>query len=267
MTALGWSQEDIPEIKPIDPKEESDTTKISLGNDNEIIFIKNTKNNKSDTIIDREEKEVDMHDFTFWAGFELGFTGLMMSDQVKADNPWLDINESKSVVVNFNLIEQKIPLIKHYLGITTGLGVSSQDFVFNDTINLEKNDEGFMTGVSSLPITYDKTKLKVATVKIPVFLEINTGRNPDKNFHISAGVIGGWNYSSLVKQKSTEDGRKVKNKTRGDYNINPLSLEAAARIGYNNLTLFATSNLTSLFENDKGPEVYPFTVGISLIGW
>ncbi|MFK7758061.1 MAG: outer membrane beta-barrel protein [Flavobacteriales bacterium] len=266
MTTLCWSQNDIPEITEPENIEGADTTRISLGNENEIIFINKGKENKNDTIIDRDEEEYDMDDFTFWSGIELGFTGLAVDNDVMDTNPWLDIDEARSSVVNLNIIERKLPIFKHHFGISTGLGFTWQDFAFNDTINLVNLPGDSIVGVG-LPDNigkYEKNKLKTGYIKLPVFVEINTGKNPDKNFHISAGLIGGWNFRSILKQRYKEDGDVIKSKIRGDYNLSPLSLEAAARIGYGSFTVFATSSLTSLFEEGKGPEAYPFTVGLSI---
>ena len=63
------------------------------------------------------------------------------------------------------------------------------------------------------------------------------------------------------------DNDTVKSKVKGDYNVSPFSLEASARVGYGDLTLFASASITSLFEEDKGPEVYPFTVGLTVLAF
>ncbi len=266
MITLGWSQESIPEISSPEKIEDADTTRISLGNENEIIFINKNKDNKNDTIADRDEDEFDMDDFTFWSGIELGFTGLNTPSEVLDANPWLDIDEARSAVVNLNVFETKLPIFKHHFGISTGLGFTWQDFAFNDTLQLINLNGDSIIGTSAVAEfgKFEKNKLKTGYIKLPVFVEINTGRNPDKNFHITAGLIGGWNFRSLLKQRYKVDGDVNKSKVRGDYNLTPLTLEAAARIGYGSFTVFATSSLTSLFEEGKGPEAYPFTVGLSI---
>ena len=259
---LSWCQEGMDDKQT----EKSDTTKVSLGSDNEIIFINRNKGTEKDTIIDKKEAELDMHDFTYWSGLDIGFTGLMMSSETEQAYPWLDFNESKSIVLNLNVYETKIPLIKHYLGINTGLGFTFQDFIFNDSLSIV-NIGGDSIAVTSQAIEYNKNKLKMGYVKIPLLIEINTSKNKNKNFHIAAGLIGGWNYRSVLKQKYKENGEKVKEKTKGDYNLSPLSLEATARFGYGDFTLFASTSLISLFEEEKGPELYPFTVGLTVLAF
>lgn len=255
ISVLGWSQEE----------EKSDTTRVSLGGGTEFMVIQ--KNDEVDVNVDdnSDNNHKCDHDFTYWTGLDMGFTTLMMTDEVKDDYEWLDINESKSIAVNLNIIETKIPIIKHHLGINTGLGFTWQDFVFSDTLSLVNIEGDSISGVSSLPLKYEKNKLKTGYVKVPLLLEINTSKKKEKNFHIAAGVIGGWNYRSVLKQQYKVDGDKIKSKIKGDYNVNPWSLEATTRVGYGNLTLFASASLTSLFEDGKGPEAYPFTVGITVL--
>jgi hypothetical protein len=38
------------------------------------------------------------------------------------------------------------------------------------------------------------------------------------------------------------------------------------RIGYGNLDLYASYALTSMFQKNEGPQLYPFSVGITIIG-
>ena len=46
--------------------------------------------------------------------------------------------------------------------------------------------------------------------------------------------------------------------------MNPFKLDAIAKIGWGVLNLYATYSLTPMFQKNKGPELYPFAIGISL---
>jgi hypothetical protein len=115
--------------------------------------------------------------------------------------------------------------------------------------------------------TFDKNKLRTTYIKVPVMLEFNTSEDPKRSFHIAAGVIGGVRIGSITKQEYKVDDAKHKNRVKDDFNFSPITLDAAFRIGYGNLTLFANYGLTPLFEKDKGPEVYPVTVGLAILPW
>jgi len=55
----------------------------------------------------------------------------------------------------------------------------------------------------------------------------------------------------------------TKDKDRSSFNINAFEYAATARVGYKDVGLFATYSLTPLFESGKGPELTPFSIGIS----
>ena len=241
-----------------------DSTKVILGGGNEVIIVKKGEAVEISDSLDIEEID---DDFTYWSGLEIGFTGISMTNTVKDQYKWFEINNSKSIAVHLNVIEKKIPLIKHYLGINTGLGFTWQDYVFSDTLSIMNLQGDSLVGLSSGDIKYSKNKLKTGYINIPLILEINTSKTKSKNFHIAAGFIGGWNYRSLLKQQFEESGDIIKNKTKGDYNINPWSLALTSRFGYGNFNVFANANVTSLFEKGQGPKAYPFTVGVTLIAF
>ena len=77
----------------------------------------------------------------------------------------------------------------------------------------------------------------------------------------------GYRLGSKTKQKYEENDKTQKVKDRNDYNLNDFRLNAVVRLGYGDFTVFASYSLTELFEDNKGPELYPFTVGISLVSF
>ena len=44
-------------------------------------------------------------------------------------------------------------------------------------------------------------------------------------------------------------------------------MDATARIGWGWVNVFATYSLTTLFKTDRGPELYPFSVGLTISDW
>jgi hypothetical protein len=98
-------------------------------------------------------------------------------------------------------------------------------------------------------------------------LEFNTNNYTDKCWHLSAGVLLGYKLWSKTKQVYEVDGDKKKEVNRGDYSLNPFKCDAMVRVGYGNFRLFATYALLELFESGEGPQLYPFTVGLTLINF
>ena len=105
------------------------------------------------------------------------------------------------------------------------------------------------------------------------------------SFHITLGAIAGVRIGSYTKQvyNNKEEtyflvdnsGNKVATfemdhytvLDRGAYHLNPFKIDAAFRIGWSHLNLFGTYSVTRMFQKNQGPELYPFTVGITLLGW
>jgi hypothetical protein len=102
---------------------------------------------------------------------------------------------------------------------------------------------------------------------VPLLVEFNTNKNPKKAFHIALGAIGGYKLGSRTRQIMELKGNDIKFIKKDDYNINPFRVSAHASIGYHNFTLYANYALNPLFESGKGPELYPFTIGVKLVSF
>lgn len=247
---------------------DSDTTNIRLGN--KIITIVEEKDS---TKIDAKlTKDVDKYSLTYWGGIDLGVNMLFTKDgstTMPEEYDWLEMDYSRSLSWRLNLFEKKARIISDYVGIVTGVGLTWNSYGLKNNVSMETRDSSATYGIliPDTLMTYTKNKLRTSYVNIPLLLEFNTSRNEDNNFHITAGIIGGWNMNTIVKQKWEKGNEDGQLRRRNDFNVNPFTLDATARIGYKNFTLFATYGLTPLFKKNKGPEVYPMTVGLQIIPW
>ena len=113
-------------------------------------------------------------------------------------------------------------------------------------------------------MTYKKNSLNVSYIKVPLMLEINTSKNPDNNFHIAGGIEFAYRIHSVTKQKFDVDDHHYKVKQRDDFNIEPFRYSAVVRVGYNNVSVFANYGLNRMFQKDKGPQEYPFSLGVTI---
>lgn len=258
-------------------QEDQDTTRISLGN-LKLIIVDDSDSTKVATEDPEDDGEPSKSELTFWAGIDLGVNVLMDKNQntsFSGDDEWLNTDPSRSLSCSFNIFEEKIRLVKDYVGITTGLGITYNSYGLNDDVRLISNSDstfGFLAdreAPDSLGgfTSFSKNKLRTTYLRVPLLLEFNTSRDPDRTFHVAGGVIGGLRIGSINKVKYEEDGKKVKQRTKDDFNFSPFTLDATVRVGYKNYTLFANYGLTPLFEDGKGPEVYPVTVGLTVVPW
>ena len=58
---------------------------------------------------------------------------------------------------------------------------------------------------------------------------------------------------------------KTKNKDNKSFHTNPFYYGVRGYLGWGGIHLFADYALSTLFEKDEGPELYPFSIGLSLV--
>jgi len=233
------------------------------------------------------------HRYNHWAGLDVGINGFLNSSgstdlsnnlEVFNNNPkevtkFMETRLQKSWSVNLNFYEQYIPISKHHVGLVTGLGFEwnnyelrhnvrltskGGEYVFDDVNDFNKN---YTWGEIDTLRDYSKNRFKTFFINAPLLFELNTGNNKKKSFHISTGAILGFNLQTKMKYKYKVEGDSKKEKDKQDFNTNPFRVSLTARVGYGRFNVFASYSLTPLFENNKGPELYPFSVGVTLLGF
>jgi hypothetical protein len=203
-----------------------------------------------------------------WAGFGLSVNGLLNQDHMidyPEGAPYLDINYNKSTGVNVNFFEQSVNLYNNHLGLVTGLGVTWNNYRFADNVILT-DTSGHLDGYfdETPGFNYQKSKLMLASLRIPLLLEYQTNSYMKTNsFHVSAGAVGSVRMWSHTKNEINDS----KSKNKGDFYVNPFIVQGMATIGWGIINLYGTYSFSEMFRNEKGPTAYPFEVGITLIGF
>jgi|AntRauTorcE11898_2_1112593.scaffolds.fasta_scaffold00623_4 hypothetical protein len=239
---------------------DSDTTTITMGRST----IRIDDDGNVDIGRSKKEPSFDGH----WAGFNLGVNGLMDSDQelnMPAGYEKLDLTYEKSINVQVNFYEQNINLIRNHVGLVTGLGLMWDNYRFDDNVILSNSADtlGFETPAPDR--IYKKSKLVATYLTLPVLLEFQTDSDNDINsFHLSAGVVGGLRIGTHTK---TVYNGNNKNKEREAFYLNSFRGDALVTIGWGKLNLYASYSLVPLFKDGKGPELYPFNVGLQLLNF
>jgi hypothetical protein len=246
-----------------------DTTNINIG-DKQIRVIDNSPDNDStDVAMAPDEDDSDSKgELTHWDGVDLGVNILLNKDNkttLAEKDQWLELDYAHSLSWRFNIIEEKIRIYKDYAGIIIGAGLTYNSYSLKRNVNITSDSLGSTIAVGDTLRDFSKNKLRASYINVPLMLEFNTSDDNNKSFHIAAGVIGGWKMGSIVKQKWEDGDDKNSYRRKSDYNLNPFTFDLTARVGYKNFTVFATYGLTPLFKKDKGPEVYPMTVGLQII--
>jgi len=237
--------------------------------------------------------------FTYWSGLDLGVNTLLGTDgdsDLDASADFMQIDNAKSRFFAINFMEQKIEFGSHHVGLLTGLGVEWCNYRLANNSTLAYNADS-VYGVPAETPEFRKNKLRQTGLRMPLMLEFNTKRakmptaeavlaagkdttvvlkkgqdgpfdfSNRGNFHIAVGVVGSWYFESMYKVKYEQDGETRKDRSSGDYHLLPYRLAASVRIGYGSLNLFAEYALTPLFQDGKGPELMPFNLGLTIVGF
>ncbi|MCT4601556.1 MAG: PorT family protein [Marinifilum sp.] len=257
-------------------QEDRDTTKIRIGGKQINIIdgwhgtrIRIEKVHPWDPDQDKFFLEKEPEFRGHWAGFEMGVNGFTDENYTSYDYDFMELDMAKSIAVNLNFLQYDISLQKerNTIGLITGLGLEWNNYRFDNDITLQKVNgviQPLDLSVEQPDWKIKKTKLTTLYLTVPLLLEFQIPvKYKKRRVHMSAGVVGGLRLGSHTKIK--HDGDKVKD--HDDFKLKTLRYAAHARIGYRSLNFFATYGLTELFESGKGPDLTPFTVGITLISF
>jgi hypothetical protein len=247
----------------ITPSADKDTTIVRIGKKD----VKVIDHDGGTEILwgkDKHKKDRSNKFNGHWEGIEFGFNGFDKADYSMypaADKDFMSLNQGKSMEFDFNFYELNISLAKSYVGLVSGMGLSFNSYRFDNPYTLAKGQ--FMTEAVSLnPENLAKTKLAVSYLQVPLLLEFQIPVNQNEGrLFINAGLVGGVKIGSHTKVKYGDD----KEKDRSGFNMNSFKYAATARVGYKDISLFATYSLNPLFQTGKGPELTPFTIGISFL--
>jgi len=112
-------------------------------------------------------------------------------------------------------------------------------------------------------ISIKKSKLSITYVDIPFGFQYKA----TNKVHATLGFKVGWALNDHTKYKGTDlegSGRTVKTKSASLPNIQSMHYGPFATVGYKWIGLTACYQISSVFQKDLGPQIYPISVGITL---
>ena len=188
-----------------------DSIKVKIGNMKIVILDDRNGNMKGEkrmiiderVIIqeDEEDETFDMGSDNFatktnnpvWSGFGLTSNGFMNAQNQIASGSelgFLELDPARSIGVQLNVVEKRFPIIKGFLGLTTGLGIQWNRYAFKGNYDISATNDTIF-GVENTAVNYSKNVLSSAYLQAPLLLQINTNKNPSESWTIAAGIVGG----------------------------------------------------------------------------
>ncbi|MDZ7633022.1 MAG: outer membrane beta-barrel protein [Bacteroidales bacterium] len=221
-----------------------------------------SRNTKNPTISDHPGRAFKGH----LGGVEFAFNGYSSETWGRNEEPlegWLDLNTTKSS--SFNIVAPPVSLgFSRRVGLVTALGISFNNYFFDGNNSITVDENGNVE--PSYPadgITYEKSKLATVYGILPVMLEVQIPVSHSRTINLGAGMIGAIKFGSHTKTVYRDD-EKQKDKNHDDFNLNLLRYGLTARAGYEMVQVYGTCYLSPMFENNRGPVLYPYEVGIAL---
>ncbi len=271
--------------------ETPENTRVTLG-ENEVFIVEDNGDtvrvklgSRGISIVEGENgteiKVLDMDDFPsktprkkkkrfspHYAGFEVGLSQYLTPDWSLVMPPgqeFMDLNTGKSWNWNLNVVDLGLGLGTSYVGLGTGLGFEFTYFNFEGQNGIMKDP---ITGVIVEYVpdyagNITKSRLHTSYITVPLLLEFQIPTSRRGRIYLSGGILGSAKLWSNTKIKYKVAGEKSKEKTRGDFNLSPFRYGFTVRAGYKNFGLYANYMMTSLFKPNRGPELYPFSMGLA----
>jgi len=153
----------------------------------------------------------------------------------------------------------KTRLLKESNAIRLKYGVSFQwnKLKPKDNMYFEQNDNE--TVLTEFPLDLRKSKFRVTNLVFPVHFEFGPSRKIERKkyfrystyrkFKIGIGGYGGFRIGTLQKLKYKEDGDRVKDKIKRNYNTSDFVYGLSTYVGIGNTSLYMKYDLNPLFKN------------------
>jgi hypothetical protein len=245
--------------------DQPDSTRIRVG-DKEISIVE--RNDKSEITLQDVDEDHKIRNPRFrghWAGVEWGLNNFLDdagSISREGENAFMDLNTSRSWTFNMNFAQYSLGFGTSHAGLVTGLGLEYNNYFFDGNNSIA--EVGDFVVVDSLEGNIAKSKLTSLFLRVPLVLEVQFPKTiRSRRVFISAGLVTGIKLASHTKVVTKGDNGKIRDKNNDDFNISPFRYGLTARIGYGNICVFGDYYFTPEFVAGKGPELYPFTIGLA----
>jgi len=160
-----------------------------------------------------------------------------------------------------------------HLSVAIGPGIASDNIFFDKTyVGLKENTPSLRFQNLADTNHFKKYKLNTTFLEAPVELRYRSNpANDNKSFKLALGVKVGYLLNAHTKGKTWQDKNGatiydyIDKETNNKY-INTTRISGSARVGYGHFSIFANYAITALFKEGVGPQVHPFTIGLTLSG-
>jgi hypothetical protein len=162
------------------------------------------------------------------------------------------------------------PIKNSALDFQIGAGIGIHNLYHNNTLDQDADGNTVMGAIPDTlanggSTNVENAKFSFGYLDVPMEMHITT----QSDLRAAIGFKVGLLINSLSKYKGNDfasvSGDQIKVKRKNLSNTNQLRYGPTLRLGYKWIDLFAYYSLTPVFEENKGPEMYPVSIGISVV--
>ena len=158
------------------------------------------------------------------------------------------------------------------LSMAFGPGISSDHIIFSRThVGIKDNTPSIYFTDQSDTNNFKKTKLATVYLEAPIEFRFSAKPATGDGFKFAVGVKVGTmltahtrNAKFQSKSGTTINDYVMKESSKRFFNKNRLSV--MGRVGVGHFSLYGSYQLTTLFKDGLGPEVRPYSIGLTLSG-
>ncbi len=172
-------------------------------------------------------------------------------------------NYSPSVGLYLN---KEFAINKSNFAVSLGVGIATTNNFFkkNQSLNLQA-DSSLQFVDSSL--NYSKYKYSQVFLELPIELRFYQNiNNKNKGFKAALGMKVGNLLSAYTKGKYEIGGLQYKEKHYSKRFAERWRMVPYLRIGWGNYSLIGSYQITSVFQLNEGPQVFPYSFGFCISG-
>ncbi|MEO7924186.1 MAG: outer membrane beta-barrel protein [Chitinophagaceae bacterium] len=159
-----------------------------------------------------------------------------------------------------------------HLSIALGPGIASDHILFTKThVGIKDNTPTFQFTNVSDTNHFKKSKLATVYLEAPVEFRFSSDPKTGNGFKAAIGVKIGTMISAHTRNTKFQNKAGtslndyvMKESSKRFFNKNRIS--GMVRLGYGHFTVFGSYQFTALLKDGSGPEVRPFSIGLTLSG-
>ncbi len=155
----------------------------------------------------------------------------------------------------------KTRVFKHTNFLRIKYGISYQSNGLKPTDNRYFIENGNQTELQEFRLTLDKSKFRMDNIVIPIHFELGPSKMKETEnsiryytshkFRIGLGGYFGVNISTRQKLKYVDNGDRIKDKIKRDYNTSDLIYGLSTYIGFGDMSLYAKYDVSPIFRNTE----------------